>query len=320
MGIVKLEPAYKDYLWGGDKLKTVYHKKTSLTPLAESWEVSTHPDGESVVCDGPYKGLTLTAYIERKGRTVLGTKGMSFDRFPILVKFIDARDNLSIQVHPDDEYGLKHENEYGKTEMWVILEAEPGAKLYFGTNQEISKEVFAKSIENNTVLNYLNHVAVKKGDVIFVEAKTIHAIGAGIVICEIQQNSNVTYRVYDFDRVGADGKRRELHIDKSIAVANLSPSHCDFSPQGSIEMFGEGTIQTLASCKYFTTRKVVLNGGVEYTVSSESFEALIVLEGTVEIKNGGEVIVAHKGESVFVDADSGIVSLVGNAELLRISV
>ncbi|MDN6731485.1 MAG: class I mannose-6-phosphate isomerase, partial [Atopostipes suicloacalis] len=194
MTIHQLKPSFKDYLWGGQKLKEDYGKDTDLNPLAESWEVSTHPDGPSYILGGEHDGLTLDDYIKEKGKEVLGERGSKFDRFPVLIKFIDALKDLSIQVHPDDEYGLKHENEYGKTEMWYILEANPGSKIYYGTNQEISKEDFRKAIENQEVLEKLKHVEVFPGDVIFVEAGTIHAIGEGIVLCEVQQNSNTTYR------------------------------------------------------------------------------------------------------------------------------
>lgn len=187
MSIVKLTPAFKDYLWGGTKLKENYGKKTDMDPVAESWELSVHPDGPSIVASGEYEGLSFPEYLEKKGKSVLGTKGNTFEFFPILIKFIDAKQPLSIQVHPDNEYALRVEHEYGKTEMWYILDCEPDSFLYFGVNKEITKEEFERRIHDNTLLDVLKAVPVHKGDVFFIKSGTIHAIGAGIQICEINK-------------------------------------------------------------------------------------------------------------------------------------
>ena len=205
MAIVKLHPACKDYIWGGTKLKELYNKQTDMDPLAETWELSTHKDGQSEVVTGDDAGKTLSQYIEDKGWKVLGTECRDMKRFPVLIKFIDAKQPLSIQVHPDDEYAWRVEGEPGKTEMWYILDAEPDAFLYFGVKRHTDREEFRKAIEDGTVLDLLRAVPVHKGDVFFIKSGTIHAIGAGIQICEIQQNSNTTYRVYDFGRVGKEG-------------------------------------------------------------------------------------------------------------------
>ena len=221
---VKLIPALKDYLWGGTKLKTVYHKQSDLDTVAESWELSTHPDGQSVVASGMYTGRTLEEYIQENGCEILGSRAMKFDHFPILIKLIDARDNLSIQVHPSDAYALTHEGEYGRTEMWYILDCEEGASLYYGLKTAITQQELRQRIKDNTLLCVLNRVPVHKGDVFFIEAGTIHAIGKGITICEIQQNSNTTYRVYDYDRRDKNGCPRPLHIEQAIAVSSLRPA------------------------------------------------------------------------------------------------
>ena len=204
MAILKLKPSGKDYIWGGHKLVDNYGKEMTGDRLAETWELSCNPDGPSFVANGEDAGKTLRQYIEEHGKKVLGTNCERFEDFPILTKFIDAQDNLSIQVHPDNEYALKNEGQYGKTEMWYVVDAEEGACLYHGFNREISKDEFAKRIEEDTLLEVLNKVPVHKGDVFFIEAGTIHAIGKGLIIAEIQQNSNVTYRVYDYGRVGKD--------------------------------------------------------------------------------------------------------------------
>lgn len=316
MAIIQLQPAFKDYLWGGTKLKENYNKVTDLDIVAESWELSVHKDGASVVASGPYKGLTFPEYLEKKGKKVLGTNCEKFDRFPILIKFIDALQPLSIQVHPDNEYALRVEGEYGKTEMWYILDCEPDASLYFGVNLEISKEEFRQRIEDNTLLDVLKVVPVHKGDVFFIKAGTIHAIGAGIQICEIQQNSNTTYRVYDFGRVGKDGKPRELHIDKAIDVSNLTPIESDFKPCGPHVEDEEAETAMLASCEYFTTFETTVHGKVSIDVDEESFGSIIVTEGECTITNGEDVIHARKGDSIFADAGSGLVTIEGNCQYI----
>ncbi len=320
MAIVKLRPAFKDYLWGGQKLKEDYNKETSMNPLAESWEVSTHLDGPSMIVGGIHHDKTLREYIEIMGRQVLGTNGQKFDEFPILVKFIDALQDLSIQVHPEDKYALEHENEYGKTEMWYILEAEPNAKLYYGTKEEITKEEYAASIADNTILDKLNHVNVTKGDVIFVEAGTIHAIGAGIVICEIQQNSNTTYRVYDFDRKDAQGNTRELHVEKALDVSTLTPLNTSFKAQGELVDHGTYTTQELVSCDYFTTTKVVMDGAMEYNLDDTSFEAIIILEGQLYLEQYGKTMLLSKGDSVFIEAGTPEIKPHGTCEYLSVRV
>ena len=209
---IKLKPAFKDYLWGGTRLRDDFGKDCDFDKIAESWELSCHKDGNSVVADGEFAGLTLAQYIEKEGKSVLGTNCEKFENFPILIKLIDAKDNLSVQVHPNNEYAQRVEGEYGKTEMWYVLDAAPGAQLIYGFKEKISKEAFKAAIENNTLPQVLNHVDIHKGDVFFIEAGTVHAIGKGALIAEIQQNSNVTYRVYDYDRRGADGKPPELPV------------------------------------------------------------------------------------------------------------
>ena len=317
MAIVKLSPAFKDYLWGGNKLKKDFHKKTDLDIVAESWELSTHKDGQSVVVTGPHAGKNLSEYLEAVGKDALGTKGKEFEFFPILIKFIDAKGNLSIQVHPDNEYALRVEKEYGKTEMWYILDCEEGASLYYGTNREITKEEFRERIENNTVLDVLKKVPVHKGDVFFIASGTIHAIGEGIVICEIQQNSNTTYRVYDFGRVGADGKPRELHIDKAIDVSNLTPLENNFKPQGELEVYKGYTRALMASCEYFTTYIYDVETECTVNVDDESFASIVIVEGENVVVSSAETMLgARKGDSIFADANTGKVTVKGKCKFI----
>lgn len=320
MSIIKLSPSFKDYLWGGEKLVKDYNKQTDMCPLAESWEVSTHPDGPSYIVNGEYKGLTLAQYLDKKANKPVGINGEKFKDFPVLIKFIDALQDLSIQVHPDDEYGLKHEGEYGKTEMWYVLDANPKSRIYYGTNKDLSRDEFEASIKDQTVLDNLQAVEVVAGDVIFVEAGTIHAIGAGIVICEIQQNSNTTYRVYDYHRKDAEGNLRDLHVEKALDVSNLSPLNTDFKPMGKLEEFQDFTKQLLITCRYFTTHKIVINGSTTYDVSADSFESVVVLEGSISISDKDEEVTLVKGESAFIDAGSKNIKISGQATYLLVSV
>ncbi|MBQ3124440.1 MAG: class I mannose-6-phosphate isomerase [Clostridia bacterium] len=304
---IKLTAPIKDYLWGGMRLVTDYGKKTDKEKAAESWELSTHPDGESIVSRGEFKGLTLSEYIKANGGDeCIGHRAAGFDFFPILIKFIDAKDNLSIQVHPDDEYALRVEGEYGKTEMWYIVDCEEDSFLYYGVNREVSKDEFRERIENNTLLEILNKVPVKKGDVFFMPSGTIHAICSGILICEIQQNSNTTYRVYDYDRRGADGKPRELHIEKAIDVSRLTPSQISETANSD----------TLASCKYFTVKKVVCENTAEFTVDSDCFRSLTVTDGCGKLELNGDITELSKGDTVFIPAQNATVKLSGDFEAI----
>lgn len=309
MALLKLRPSYKDYLWGGHRLVEKYNKEFDGDILAESWELSCHPDGPSYISNGSYAGKTLQEYIDQEGKKVLGSNCQKFEEFPILAKFIDAKDNLSIQVHPDNEYALKNEGQYGKTEMWYIMDCEEGAFLYYGLKKEVSKEEFEERIKTDTLLEVLNAVPVQKGDVLFIEAGTIHAIGKGIVIAEIQQNSNVTYRVYDFGRVGKDGKKRELHIDKAVEVTNRVP----ISRKNTC-------YPHVASCDYFTVDCLNMDGklmsSMKGSVNEVSFVSILIMEGEGTISCGEEEIPYRKGDSFFMSAESGEYEINGKCEAL----
>jgi mannose-6-phosphate isomerase class I/predicted NBD/HSP70 family sugar kinase len=309
MSILKLKPVCKDYLWGGHRLVDEYHVDYDGDVCAEAWELSCHPDGPSTIANGPYKGRTLKSYIEEKGQEILGTNCRRFRDFPILTKFIDARENLSIQVHPSNAFALQNEGQYGKTEMWYVLDAKPGSYLYYGFKQEISKEEFSKRIKENTLLEVLNPVEVHKGDALFIESGTLHAIGKGIMIAEIQQNSNVTYRVYDYGRVGKDGKKRDLHIEKALAVTNRVP----IVRRGS-------DYPHVADCDYFTVDKLDLDGKLTYrmqgTVTDDSFLSILILDGEGTISNQGEKIPYCKGDSIFLPAGCGDYAIEGDCDAL----
>ncbi len=309
MSILKLKPSCKDYLWGGHRLVEEYGKEYEGDVLAETWELSCHPDGPSMISNGKYKGKTLQEYIDEEGKSVLGIHCRRFRDFPILTKFIDARDNLSIQVHPDNRYALKNEGQYGKTEMWYVMDAGKDAFLYYGFRKEISREEFAERIQEDTLLEVLNAVPVQKGDVLFIESGTIHAIGKDILIAEIQQNSNVTYRVYDYGRVGKDGKKRDLHIEKALAVTNRIPIIKDNSSYPHV-----------ADCDYFTVDKLNLDGKVMQKltgkVSEESFASILILDGEGTISDQKEMLNYKKGDSFFLSAGSGEYTIEGSCDAL----
>ena len=314
MALVRLLPAFKDYLWGGTKLKENYNKKTDLDIVAESWELSTHKDGQSIVDSGEYKGLTLSEYVEKLGKDALGTKGNAFEFFPILIKFIDAKGNLSIQVHPDNEYALRVEKEYGKTEMWYILDAEEGASLYYGTNKEITKDEFRARIEDNTILDVLKKVPVHKGDVFFIESGTIHAIGEGIVICEIQQNSNTTYRFYDYHRQDANGRERELHIDKSFDVADFG-LHCNkvATPFTDADTTQE---KLLVDRREFSVRLVDVAGSYVLPQDEKRFYCLSNVSADCVLRYQGEELPFAFTENIFVPAGCADIEICGKARIL----
>ncbi len=308
---LKLTPAFKDYIWGGDRLRTIYGKKTRLSPVAESWELSCHKDGPSVICGGEHDGKSLDDYI-KENPGILGTSVMGSE-LPILIKFIDAKESLSVQVHPDDEYAMKREGQNGKTEMWYVADADPGAYIVFGLNDDITKNELALAIKGQRLESLLNLVPSAKGEVFFVEAGTIHAIGKGNLIVEIQQNSNVTYRLYDYGRVGKDGKMRELHVEKGIEVSN-----CKKMPPRCRSNFS-GDMRQLAQCKYFVVNEIKLNGTKNMNSSSESYHALVTVDGNFEISGADYVLTVNAGETVFVPAGIGAYSIIGDATVLFVS-
>ena len=307
---VKLTPAFKDYLWGGERLKTEFNKNTDMTPLAESWELSAHKDGQSIVTTGDFKGLTLTDYIAALGKDALGTACEKYDYFPLLIKLIDAKGDLSVQVHPSDEYALEHEGEYGKTEMWYILDCEEGAALYYGFKEDTTREAYASAIKEGRLTDILNRVPVKRGDVFFIPAGTVHAIGAGILICEIQQNSNTTYRVYDYNRRDKDGNLRPLHIAKALEVSNLQKSP-------DLPATPDGADILLAACEYFEVRRLRIDGTTTITADETSFVSLMATEGAGTLAYEGGEIAFTKGDSLFIPAQNATFTVSGACELVQ---
>ena len=308
MSFIKIKPAFKDYIWGGTKLNDKYNKNSGFEKTAESWELSVHPDGESFIADGEFEGVFLSEYIN-KNPDVLGTNRKS-DELPILIKLIDAEDKLSVQVHPDDKMAKKLENQNGKTEMWYVVEAKDDAKIVFGVKADVTKEELKNAISANTVENILNSVSSKKGDVFFVEAGTIHAIGKGNLIAEIQQNSNVTYRLYDYDRRGSDGNPRELHIEKGV-MASVTQK----LPERIIPECSDGT-RLIASCEYFAVKELCVDDTFQMQCHNESYQAIICVDGYLSLSDDNETKTINAGETVFIPAGSGKYDIKGKGTLL----
>lgn len=309
-----LKPPVKDYLWGGTKLKEEFGLETDKEIAAEGWMLSCHKDGSGVVVNGELKGKTLPEALEIFGKEALGKNAENFTYFPILIKLIDAKQSLSVQVHPDDEYALRVEGEYGKTEMWYVVDCDDGASLVYGFNRDVEKEEFERRIKDNTLMEICNSVPVKKGDLFFITAGTLHAIGGGILIAEVQQNSNSTYRVYDFGRVGVDGKPRELHIEKAIDVTKTTTPEIPYGNVGKVTEFDWGSERELASCDLFTGKVLNIKGETEIE-NKDSFVSLVVLSGEITITYNGEEIKAQKGASIFIPANFKI-TVKGEAEVL----
>lgn len=314
MEILKLNPVFKDYIWGGSRLEKDYGFKTGYKKTAEGWMLACHKDGMNTIDGGKFDGMRLDEVIEKTGLEKLaGTNCLKFPYFPVLIKLIDAYDNLSVQVHPDDEYARRVENEFGKTEIWYVLDAIDDAELIYGFKEKITKDEFRDAIENNTLLSKLNSVKVKKGDLFFIEAGTVHAIGKGALIAEIQQNSNCTYRVYDYGRTGKDGKPRELHIDKAVDVSNTVPPKYDIKPQGC-EIKNDGFIsQVLTECSLFSVDRYKVEKSVMLNADEKSFNHLLIIDGKGEIDGRP----AKKGDSYFVPAGYGSYTVSGKIEFLK---
>ena len=283
MEIMKLIPTGKDYLWGGTRLREEYGKNIDLTPLAETWECSVHPDGPSYVANGTYKEKTL-AEVLKAHPEYLGTK-VEDGELPVLVKFIDAKKDLSVQVHPSDDYAREHEGDNGKTDK------------------------------------HLHKVPVHKGDTYFVPAGTVHGIGKGILVAEIQESSNITYRVYDYDRVDKNGKKRELHFDKAVQVMKMKVAPDVSQKPRMVKYYSGCSRELLCRCKYFETERIQVTKGFAFSVMDASFQVLMCLDGYGEVQTMDaeqKPMRFSKGETLFLPAGLGRCLVVGDAELIKV--
>ena len=311
-----LKPVAKDYLWGGTRLKTEFNKQTELEIVAETWECSVHPDGMSIISEGDYAGKTLKDVLDMHPE-YLGCKYSSKKELPIMIKFIDAAKDLSVQVHPNDDYARKYENQNGKTEMWYILDAKEGAKLIYGFNEGVSKDVFTNAVKDGRIMECLNQVSIKKGETYLIPAGTVHAIGAGTLIAEIQENSNVTYRLYDYDRVDKNGNKRELHLEKAMDVMSFEKPNNN--NEGKVIKETESYIlNELCSCEYFTVKKINISKNCDLFINEDSFQVLLCVEGNAKLKCNDDILDFTKGQCVFLPAGVGNCSVEGTTEILNV--
>lgn len=305
---LKFEPIYFEKIWGGKHLQELKNN-VPVGNIGESWEVSCHKNGVSIVSNGRFKGATLKEVIEREGKHILGD--YEGEGFPLLLKLISTSGKLSVQVHPDDIYGQKIEGDNGKTEAWYVIHAESGAALVLGT-RECTKEEFKNAIKNGTLDKYLNIVPVKSGDVFFVNSGLIHAIGEGILLLEIQQNSDITYRVYDYNR------GRELHLEKALEVANLKLKSNRL--EGEVYANSDYEITKYVKCPYFSLDLYEIYSRIEENTEEKKFllYSCIEGEGKIEYSEGEESII--KGESILIPSSLGHFNIVGQLKLIKVYV
>lgn len=307
----------KERIWGGTKLKTYLNKSIPTETIGESWELSTVPNDVSVVNNGFLKGKNVNQLIELYPTAFLGKEVLERfgTEFPLLFKFIDAKQDLSIQVHPNDALAKKRHNSFGKTEMWYVMQADENARLIVGFKQNSTPDEYKKALERNELISILNEVEVKVGDVFFLETGTIHAIGAGIVLAEIQQTSDITYRVYDFDRVDAEGNKRELHTEMALEALNYNTTEAYIDYQSKVNTSNE-----LVHCDYFKTNIIPLKETYHWKKTKEAFTVLMCTEGSFELQFNNEVSHFKMGDTVLLPAVLDEVYLNGTATLLEISI
>ncbi|MEM6721962.1 MAG: type I phosphomannose isomerase catalytic subunit [Bacteroidota bacterium] len=298
---LKFEPIYKERIWGGNKLHTQLNKNISGEAIGESWELSDVKDEPSVVANGAFKGKTLQELSETFQDELLGKKVYDAfgTKFPLLIKYIDAKSDLSIQVHPNDQLAKERHNSFGKTEMWYVMQADPGAKLMVGFNQEVTKEQYQKHLENNTLTEILNFEEVNKGDVYFLPTGRIHAIGGGILLAEIQQTSDITYRIYDWNRVDAQGNSRELHTALALDAIDYT-LHKTYKTSYQEK---QDEVTTIVDCPYFTTNLIPFTGEMDlHHDDKDSFMIYMCVKGNVSFETNNYKDILKFGETLLVPA------------------
>ena len=312
---MKLAPCYKEYLWGGENLKKSYGKWDAPDVTAESWELACHPDGQCHIAEGEYAGRTIQALGEMDRTGFWGTECPQGE-FPLLVKLIDAQKPLSIQVHPSDQAALWEKGERGKAEMWYVVDSEPQAGIYFGFSQEVTREEFLQRARDGSICQVLNWVPVAPGDVFYILPGTIHAIGAGIIIAEIQQNSNTTFRAYDYQRLGPDGTPRPLHLERAAAVLDYRPILPEECKANSSMHFPGFTMDEMFSCRYFRAYRVDVEHSASLRCDARSFHHLLCVDGHGAILHNGHRYPIERGESYFLPAALGAYQLQGTFRVL----
>lgn len=312
---LQFKPIFKERIWGGEKLKTILEKPIDANLIGESWELSTVDDNVSFIANGVFEGILFTEILEKWPVEILGTKvyNQFGTQFPLLFKYLDAKEDLSIQVHPNDELALKNHNSFGKTEMWYIMQADDDARVILGFKENSNKEQYLEELKNKRLVSILDEKKVKEGDVYFLETGTIHAIGAGILLAEIQQTSDITYRVYDWDRVDAQGKSRDLHLDLALDAMNYSLLETQIDYKKTIN-----TANEVVSCPYFTTKFIPLNGDLTIVKNTETFLVYMCVEGDFKLEYNEVVYQYKKGDTLLIPAIMTNYTLIGQASLLEI--
>lgn len=312
---MKMHPCYKEYLWGGTRLKNEYGKKDAPPVTAESWELASHRDGVSTVAEGPFAGKTLLelAQIDRSG--FWGTQCPNGE-FPLLIKLIDAKSDLSIQVHPSDITARIELGECGKAEMWYIVDCEPQAGIYYGFSRKITEQEFRQRAQDGSICEALNWVPVQKGDVFYILPGTIHAIGAGVVIAEIQQNSNTTFRVYDYQRKDKTGNMRPLHLERASQVLNYNPVVPEECKANNVTLFSDFTLTEMFACRYFRAYKVDVHEKISLTCDGTSFHHVLCVGGEGILLYQDQSFSLTKGDSYFMPANLGNYQITGECRVL----
>lgn len=317
---LKFNPILKERLWGGTKLKDVLGKPIENDITGESWELSTVKGDVSIVANGDFSGTSLQELINQYPEELLGNSVYARfgTEFPILIKFIDAKQDLSIQLHPNDELAKKRHNSFGKTEMWYIMDADEGAELIVGFNRDVTREEYAKSIEEDTLLDLLNYESVKEGDTFFINTGKMHAIGAGVLLAEIQQTSDITYRVFDFNRKDKNGNLRELHTDLALDAIDYTKKD-DFKVNYSDS---KDSVHNMVSCPYFNTNFLELTKDLDQDASArDSFTIYMCVGGKATISNEFGSVSIKKGETTLVPARSKKINIsTTSAKLLEVTI
>lgn len=312
MDIIFLIPIYKDYIWGGNRLKKEFNKDTPYEITAESWEISANKNGMNIISKGKWKGKSLEELFnnkEIKGQ-IFGNNCLNMERFPILIKFIDAKENLSVQVHPNNQYAQMYEKDFGKTETWYILDCKEKAKLICGLKGNVNRENIKEILKNRKIKDYLNYINIEKGDCIYITPGTVHAILSDVLVCEIQQNSDLTYRIYDWDRLDKEGNPRELHIDKAIETI-------EFSNKVNIIKENKEKVQNILNSKYFNVERITVDKEYKDNSNVNSFFAINIIDGNGEICYKNKCINIKKGDSFIIPAQLGEYVIKGKITFLK---
>ncbi|MGG1514210.1 type I phosphomannose isomerase catalytic subunit [Paenibacillus oryzisoli] len=312
---LQFQPEMKERVWGGRTLEK-FGFQLPEGAIGEGWMIGDHPNGTTKVINGELAGLGLDEIREKYGKELFGTKGFSEKngRFPLLIKLLDCEDDLSVQVHPNDHYERLAAGELGKTEMWYILDAKPGAKIIYGMKDGVTRESLAAAIEEGRIMDCLQEVPVEAGDSFYIPAGTVHALGAGVLVAEIQQNSDTTYRLYDYNRPGLDGKLRELHIEDSLNVIAYEGSGSTRMKTGQE---APGTWLTLAQSPFFTVEKGLVGPRWELSTTADSFVILVVAEGSGMLQWADGEIAAKPGDCFLLPANLGSYALEGGMTVIR---